>query len=134
MFGLKNQMSVLLPETRKARLGEGLPGGARGKEPTCKCKRCKRHRFGPWVGKSPWRGHGSPLQYSSLENPIPWTEEPGGLQFKGHRELDTTRATWHACRLGEGPVWAECFSMRGDGGGRDGSEYGDIMETSFWIY
>ena len=28
---------------------------------------------------------------------IPWTEEPGGLQSVGHRELDTTEATFHAC-------------------------------------
>ena len=88
----------------------------------------------PGLGRAPGGDMAAHSIYSSLENPIPWTEEPGGLQFKGHRELDTTRATWHACRLGEGPIWAECFSMRGDGGGRDGSEYGDIMETSFWIY
>ena len=33
----------------------GLPGGASGKEPTCQCRICKRHRFDPWVGKIPWR-------------------------------------------------------------------------------
>ena len=30
---------------------------------------------------------------------IPWTEEPGGLQFiagQGRKELDTTEATWHS--------------------------------------
>ena len=32
-------------------------------------------------GRSPGGGHGSPLQYSCLENP--WTEEPGGLQPMG---------------------------------------------------
>ena len=26
-----------------------------GKEPGCQCRRCKRHEFSPWVGKSPWR-------------------------------------------------------------------------------
>ena len=26
-----------------------------GKEQICRCKRCKRHRFDPWVGKIPWR-------------------------------------------------------------------------------
>ena len=26
-----------------------------GKEPTCQCRRCKRHRFDPWVRKIPWR-------------------------------------------------------------------------------
>ena len=24
----------------------------------------------PWVGKTPWRGHDNPLQYSGLENPM----------------------------------------------------------------
>ena len=32
----------------------GFPGGA-SKEPACQCKRCKRRRFDPWVGKIPWR-------------------------------------------------------------------------------
>ena len=30
----------------------------------------KRHGSDPWVGKIPWRGHGNPLQYSCLENPM----------------------------------------------------------------
>ena len=35
----------------------GFPGGASCKEPTrqCQCRRCKRHRFNPWVGKIPSR-------------------------------------------------------------------------------
>ena len=32
-----------------------FPGGASGKELTCQCRRHKRHRFDPWVGKIPWR-------------------------------------------------------------------------------
>ena len=28
---------------------------------------------------------------------IPWTEEPGGLQSYGHKELDMTEATVYAC-------------------------------------
>ena len=32
-----------------------FPGGASGKEPACQCRRRKRHRFNPWVGKIPWR-------------------------------------------------------------------------------
>ena len=28
---------------------------------------------------------------------IPWTEEPVGLPSMGHKELDTTGATLHAC-------------------------------------
>ena len=33
----------------------GLPGGASGKEPACQYRRCKSHRFDPWVRKNPWR-------------------------------------------------------------------------------
>ena len=32
-----------------------FPGGASGKEPACQCRRHKRHRFDPSVGKIPWR-------------------------------------------------------------------------------
>ena len=35
----------------------------------------------PGLGRSPGGGHGNPLQCSCLR--IPWTEEPGGLQFMG---------------------------------------------------
>ena len=30
-------------------------GGTSGKEPTCQYRRCKRHRFDPWVKKIPWK-------------------------------------------------------------------------------
>ena len=30
-------------------------GGTSGKEPTCQCRRHRRHRFNPWVRKIPWR-------------------------------------------------------------------------------
>ena len=31
------------------------PGGAPGKESSCRCSRCWRQGFDPWVGKLPWR-------------------------------------------------------------------------------
>ena len=31
----------------------GFSGGSSGKESTCQCRRCKRCRFDPWVGKIP---------------------------------------------------------------------------------
>ena len=43
-----------------------FPGGASGKEPSCQCRRCKRCEFDSWAGG----GHGNPLLYSCLENPI----------------------------------------------------------------
>ena len=38
----------------------------------------------PGSGRSPGEGNGNPLQYSCLGE-IPWTEEPGGLQYMGLR-------------------------------------------------
>ena len=32
-----------------------LPRWRSGKESACQCRRCKRLRFSPWVGKIPWR-------------------------------------------------------------------------------
>ena len=46
----------------------GFPDGSSGKEPTCQCRRCKRHGFDPWVRKISWRRAWQPLQYSCLEN------------------------------------------------------------------
>ena len=68
--------------------GVGFPGGASGKEPTCQCWRC---RFNPWVGRSPGEGHGNPLQYSCLENPM----DRGAQWAIVHRvtESDITEAT-----------------------------------------
>ena len=34
---------------------KGFPGGPSSKEPACQCRRKKRLRFDPWVGKIPWR-------------------------------------------------------------------------------
>jgi len=32
----------------------GFPGGTRGQEPSCQCRRCKTCRFDPWLRKIPW--------------------------------------------------------------------------------
>ena len=42
----------------------------------------------PGSGRSPRGGHGNPLWYSCLENPM--TEEPGGLQAMGRKEWRMT--------------------------------------------
>ena len=50
-----------------------FPGGISGKGPTCQCRRCKRPRLDSLIGgRHPGAGggHGSPLQYSCLENPM----------------------------------------------------------------
>ena len=58
----------------------GFPGDASGKEPTCQCRRHKRHRFYPWVGKIPWRRKWQPT-------PVFF---PG--EFHGQRSLVVTKS------------------------------------------
>ena len=69
----------------------GFLGGATGKEPTGQCRRHKRHRFDPWVGKISAGGHGNTLQYSCLENPV----DRRAWRATVHRvaESDMTEAT-----------------------------------------
>ena len=58
-----------------------FPGGANSKELACQCRRRKRCRFDPWVGRSleeEMATHSSILAWK-----IPWTEEPGGLPSTG---------------------------------------------------
>ena len=66
----------------------GTPRGASGKEPACQCRRHKRHEFNLWVRKIPGGGHGNPLQYSCLENPM----ARGAWLAMGHRVAESR--TW----------------------------------------
>ena len=54
----------------KVHIFEGFSGGASVKEPTCQCRRHKRWGLIPGLGRSPGVGHGNPVQYSCLENPM----------------------------------------------------------------
>ena len=70
-----------------------------GKEPMRYCRRHKRGRLNPWMGKIPWR-RGSPpgnpagvATHSSIPAwETPWTEEPCGLQS---RESESNKACMH---------------------------------------
>ena len=53
----------------------GFPGGSAGKESACSAG---DQGSVPGWGRSSGGGHGNPLQYSCLENPM--DREPGGLQ------------------------------------------------------
>ena len=49
----------------------GLPDGSSGKESTCQCRLDVRDAgLIPGSGRSPGEGHGNPLQYFCLENPM----------------------------------------------------------------
>ena len=45
----------------------GFPGGSDGKETTCNMRDLS---LIPGLGRSPGGGHGNPLKYSCLENPM----------------------------------------------------------------
>ena len=47
-----------------------IPGGSGGKESTCNAGDAEDMGYIPGSGRSPWGGHGNPLQYSCLENPM----------------------------------------------------------------
>ena len=67
----------------------GRPGGVKGKELACQCRRHKRHAFHPWVGKSP-QEEIMATRSSVLAWRIPWTVEPGWYSPLRCKELDMT--------------------------------------------
>ena len=79
-------------------LNNGFPGGTSGKEPTCQCRRFKRHQFDPWVRKIPWRREW-------LHTPVFLPgESPGQRSLAGYspqlcKELDMTEMTQHTHML-----------------------------------
>ena len=79
-----------------SRLVKGFPGGTSGKEPTCQCRRRKRCRFDPWVGKIPWRrkGHPIPVVFPGKSH---GQRNLVGYSPQGCNESDATEVTWQAC-------------------------------------
>ena len=66
-----------MKKIKKKKLCWKFPGGPRvsGKEPACNAR---DEGSIPGLGRSLKEGHGNPVQYSCLENPM--AEEPGGLE------------------------------------------------------
>ena len=78
----------------------GLHRWLSGREPA---SQCRRHRFNPQVGPSPGGGHGNPLQYSYLENPM----DRGAWRAMVHgvTQSDMTEAAKHSAAQGL-PWWS----------------------------
>ena len=79
----------------------GFPWWLNSKESACQCK---RHRFNPWLGRSPEEGNGNPVQYSCLGNPMDrgawWVCSPWGC-----KELHVTeRLSTHTCAHTAQPI------------------------------
>ena len=73
----------------------GFPGGTSGKELACQCRKHKRCRFDPWVGKIPWRRQWQPTPLLLLG------KSHGQRSLMGYspwrcRESDMTEVTEHA--------------------------------------
>ena len=66
-------------------LKEGFPGSSRGRESACNAG---DRGLIPGVRKIPWRKKWQPAPVC-LAWKIPWSEEPGSLQSRGHKGSDT---------------------------------------------
>ena len=87
---------MALPTCQRLWSGLGFPSGTDDQEYACRCRRCKRHRFDPWVRKMPWRRNGHPPQYSCLENPM--DRGAWGATVHGPTRSWTRQNDWaHTC-------------------------------------
>ena len=77
-------------------LQTGFPGGASGKESACRCRRCQRHRFDPWVRKISWRRKGQPTPVL-LPGKFHRQRSLVGYSLWGLKELDPTERA-HVCK------------------------------------
>ena len=79
------------------------PGCSSGKEPTCQCRRRKRQDPGSRVRSLDQEDpieEGMATYSSILGWRIPWTEEPGGLQYRGLQRVghDGSSFSMHIAR------------------------------------
>ena len=86
----------------------GVPGGTSGKELTCQCRRHKRHRFNPWVGKIPWRRAGQPTP-EFLPGKSHGQRSLAGYGPWGHKESDTTERLTRSLFSASAPGTAVVF-------------------------
>ena len=88
IFGFSFGVIILVPTTTTIPNSElqafKLPRWISGKESACNAGDLGSI---PGSGRSPGQGNGNPLQYSWWK--IPWTKEPGGLQFTGLQRVRT---------------------------------------------
>jgi len=73
----------------------GFLGSSSGKEPTC--RRHKRHRFNPWVGKIPWRRAWQPTPvFLPLENPMKRGARQAAVQWVAKSQTQLEQLSTHA--------------------------------------
>ena len=70
----------------------GFPGGSEGKESTCSEGDTGDSGSIPGLGRSPGGGHGNPLQYSCLENPM--DREVWGFAVHSIAKIEAIEHVW----------------------------------------
>ena len=73
---------------------QGLPRWLSGKESACQCRRWKRCRFDPWLGRIPWSRKWQPTPVFLPEN-FPGQRSLVDEGSRGHKEPDTTNTHSH---------------------------------------
>ena len=92
-------------------LSWGFPGGASGKEPTCQCRRCRRHGFNIWVGKIPWKRKWQPTLVF-LPGESHGQRTLAGYSPWGHKESDVTdHSTAHKNLNPRSSNLSTCYSL-----------------------
>ena len=67
-----------------------------GKESACQCRRHKRCKFNPWIGKIPWRKKWQPTPVF-LPGQFHGQRSLVGYSLWGCKELDMTEQSTHTC-------------------------------------
>ena len=89
---MRQNYSSLPIKAKSQAFNSSFPGGANGKEPTCQCRRHKRHGLDPCVRKVPWRRKWQPTPvFSSGESH--GQRSLVGYSPWGRQESDTTEVT-----------------------------------------
>ena len=91
---------------------KGFPGGVSGDESTCQCRRLRRHRFDPWVGKIPWSSKWQPApiilpgKFHGQESLVGYS--PWGCKESDMTEHTNTLGAKNTCDQ-QWSVWFFCF-------------------------
>ena len=90
------------------------------KEPTCQCKRHKRHRFNPWVGNIPWRRKWQPTPVF-LSGKSRGQRSQAGYSPRVHKKSDQTE---HWAYMREGKKAVDLSAVSG---------YFHIWRSIYWL-
>ena len=87
-LGQNSQFNIHPPPKKR-----GFPDGTRGKESTCQCRRHKKHKFNPWVGKILWRRKWQPAPVF-FPGRSQGQRSLVGYSLWNHKESDMTAHAW----------------------------------------